>query len=163
MGGKTRILLQSYKYNQTSNYRINLSIIWNYQQAIILLIILCIILFWFLVPGCNNVALVGDGFCNDKTNNQDCNYDGGDCCVVNANTNTCSECVCHFLDSCVVGYNPLVGNGFCDDDTNIAECGYDGGDCLPGNAICSLMVCLPNLQILNLIWMLKIIMSNLVS
>jgi hypothetical protein len=73
--------------------------------------------------------LVGNGVCEDETNNQDCNYDGGDCCVVNANTVSCSECVCHLIDTCAAGYHPLVGNGFCNDDTNIAECDYDGGDC----------------------------------
>ena len=26
-----------------------------------------------------NVTLIGDWFCNDETNNADCNYDGGDC------------------------------------------------------------------------------------
>jgi hypothetical protein len=86
-------------------------------------------LFSLLVPGCDNVALVGNGFCNDETNNADCNYDGGDCCVVNANTTHCSDCACHFLDTCAAGYHPLVGNGFCNDATNIAECDYDGGDC----------------------------------
>jgi hypothetical protein len=83
----------------------------------------------FLVPGCNNVALVGNGFCSDETNNPNCNYDGGDCCAVNPNTSSCSECVCHFLETCAAGYHPLVGNGFCNDVTNIAECDYDGGDC----------------------------------
>ena len=24
---------------------------------------------------------VGDGFCDDETNNEDCNFDGGDCCL----------------------------------------------------------------------------------
>ena len=73
--------------------------------------------------------MVGNGFCNNETNDPECNYDGGDCCFVNANTTHCSECQCHFLDTCAAGYHPLVGNGFCDDDTNIAECDYDGGDC----------------------------------
>jgi hypothetical protein len=68
--------------------------------------------------------LVGNGFCNDETNNVNCNYDGGDCCV-----DSCAECACHFIETCAAGYHPLVGNGFCEDDTNIAECGYDGGDC----------------------------------
>ena len=98
-------------------------------------------MFSLLVPGCDNVALVGNGFCNDETNNADCNYDGGECCVVNANTTHCSDCACHFLDTCAAGYHPLVGNGFCNDDTNIAECNYDGGDCcsnpeLFGDGIC---------------------------
>jgi hypothetical protein len=73
--------------------------------------------------------LVGNGFCNNETNNADCNYDGGDCCATNVNTTACSECVCHLLETCAAGYHTLVGNGFCNDDTNIAECDYDGGDC----------------------------------
>ena len=48
---------------------------------------------------------------------------------MNANTNACSECECHLIETCAAGYHPLVGNGFCNDDTNIAECDYDGGDC----------------------------------
>jgi hypothetical protein len=90
---------------------------------------LCTYIISLLVPGCDNVALVGNGFCNDETNNANCHYDGGDCCVVNANLNSCSECVCHLIETCAAGYHPLVGNGFCNDDTNIAECDYDGGDC----------------------------------
>ena len=86
-------------------------------------------LFSFLVPGCANVALVGNGFCNNETNNEYCNYDGGDCCTINANIIPCSECVCHLVETCAAGYHPLVGNGFCNDDTNIVECDYDGGDC----------------------------------
>ena len=73
--------------------------------------------------------MVGNGFCNDETNNADCNYDGGDCCVMNANPNSCSECVCHLIETCAAGYHPWVGNGFCNDETNIAECNYDSGDC----------------------------------
>ena len=86
--------------------------------------------------------MVGNGFCNDETNNVVCNYDGGDCCAKNANTTACSECVCLLVETCAAGYHPLVGNGFCNDDTNIAECDYDGGDCCPnpnmvGDAICN--------------------------
>ena len=83
----------------------------------------------FLGSGCDNAALVGNGFCNDETNNADCNFDGGECCVLNVNKNYCSECACHLIETCAAGYHPLVGNGFCDDDTNIAECDYDGGEC----------------------------------
>ena len=36
---------------------------------------------------------MGDGFCNDETNKQDCNYDGGDCCV-NMKKDNCSACAC---------------------------------------------------------------------
>ena len=36
---------------------------------------------------------MNDGYCNDETNNANCGYDGGDCCV-NVNTDHCSECAC---------------------------------------------------------------------
>ena len=81
------------------------------------------------MPSCHNVALVGNGFCNDETNIPDCNFDGGDCCAMNANTSTCADCACLLIETCASGYHPLVGNGFCNDDTNIAECDNDGGDC----------------------------------
>ena len=87
------------------------------------------ILFSILVPGCDKTALVGNGLCNDETNNADCNYDGGDCCAINANQTTCFDCACHTIETCVAGYHPLVVNGFCNDETNIVECDYDGGDC----------------------------------
>ena len=32
-----------------------------------------------LVKTCQNLALIGNGFCNDETNNADCEFDGGDC------------------------------------------------------------------------------------
>ena len=41
----------------------------------------------------------------------------------------CSECVCHFIETCKAEVHPLVGNGFCNDNSNIVECDYDGGDC----------------------------------
>ena len=73
--------------------------------------------------------MVSNGFCNDETNTADCNYDGGECCAMNANTNSCSDCGCHLIETCAAGYHPLVGNGFCNDEINIVECNYDGGDC----------------------------------
>ena len=86
--------------------------------------------------------MVGNGFCNDETNNPDWNYDGGDCCVVDADTTACSDCSCHLIETCAAGYHPLVGDGFCNDDTNIAECDYDGFDCcsnpnMVGDGICN--------------------------
>ena len=79
------------------------------KKPIIFYIRYCLVVFYLLetislsVPGCDNVQLVGNGLCNNKTNNPDCNYDGGDCCVVNANTTHCSECACH-----VIGVKYLV-------------------------------------------------------
>ena len=32
-------------------------------------------------PVCYNTDTVGDGICDDQTNNYQCNFDGGDCCI----------------------------------------------------------------------------------
>ena len=79
--------------------------------------------------GCDNILLVGDGWCNDESNTETCNYDGGDCCLINASTDYCSDCICHLEESCLVGVHPFVGDGYCDDETNVGKCDYDGGDC----------------------------------
>ena len=79
---------------------------------------------------------VGDGYCDDEMNIAACNYDGGDCCVVNVNTNHCIECACYFIENCAAGVHPLVGNGFCDEETNNIDCAYDGGDCCGPDVSC---------------------------
>ena len=38
--------------------------------------------------------MIGDGFCNDETNNPECNFDGGDCCGQCILKHQCSECTC---------------------------------------------------------------------
>ena len=43
---------------------------------------------------CPSPGWIGDGYCDDVTNNQYCNYDGGDCCGATINTQYCSECQC---------------------------------------------------------------------
>ena len=60
------------------------------------------------MPGCPNVVFVGNGFCNDETNIAECNYDGGDCCLMNVNTYSCSECNC--LASGVITSPGFPGN-----------------------------------------------------
>merc|ERR1712168_301847 len=37
---------------------------------------------------------IGDDYCDDENNNNECGYDGGDCCGDNVNTMYCSECAC---------------------------------------------------------------------
>ena len=76
-----------------------------------------------------NILGVGDGYCYDETNNVECNYDGGDCCLSSPNTDNCSDCSCHFLGPCLNGTHSLIGNGVCNDVTNIALCMFDGLDC----------------------------------
>ena len=77
--------------------------------------------------------MVSNGFCNDETNNPDCNYDGGDCCLnlvgdgfCNDETNI-AECEYDGLDCCT--NTNMVGDGICNVETNHPECNYDGGDC----------------------------------
>ena len=40
---------------------------------------------------------IGDGYCDDGNNNADCEYDGGDCCGLDINTDYCDECNCFEL------------------------------------------------------------------
>ena len=80
----------------------------------------------------NNVnanALVGNGYCDDSTNNANCNFDGGDCCGSCVNKEYCKRCEC-FNETAIIGIpNALVGDGFCNDETNNAECMFDELDC----------------------------------
>ncbi len=46
------------------------------------------------IPGGGKVDWINDGFCDDMNNNEDCNYDDGDCCGVNKNKNYCVKCEC---------------------------------------------------------------------
>ena len=42
----------------------------------------------------SNSHWIGDGFCDDETNNVSCDFDGGDCCGNNINTQYCTLCTC---------------------------------------------------------------------
>ena len=48
---------------------------------------------------CGNLAWIGDGFCDDGSNIEDCDYDGGDCCLDSTNDKIieglCYQCTCH--------------------------------------------------------------------
>ena len=59
------------------------------------------------------------------------NYDGGDCCGHNVNTDVCSQCHCHFIENCTAGVHPLVGTDFCYEETN-----NDNGDCCGPDISC---------------------------
>ena len=102
---------------------------WIIQRALIPINLLQFLVF---SKDCKYPELVGDGYCHDLTNNAECNYDGGDCCVLEQNiiTDHCSECVCHVQETCASdGGHPLAGDGFCNDETNIEGCMFDGLDC----------------------------------
>ena len=72
---------------------------------------------------------IGNGYCDDETNNANCNFEGGDCCGLNANTNYCIRCICYEDLSGCNGPLDLIRNGYCNDETNNEECNFDGGDC----------------------------------
>ena len=80
--------------------------------------------------------LIGNGFCNDETNNMECDYDGGDCCGTCVFTEYCSNCDCLGGITSTGFTHPLIGNGFCDEETNIIECVYDGGECCGPDVSC---------------------------
>ena len=41
-----------------------------------------------------NQYWIADGECDDINNNIGCNFDGGDCCGDNVNTQFCTDCLC---------------------------------------------------------------------
>ena len=57
-------------------------------------IILWLIIFKVQCADTGNIAKIGDGFCDDKNNNKECNYDGGDCCGSCKVTDFCTNCTC---------------------------------------------------------------------
>ena len=75
-----------------------------------------------------NIWMIGNGYCDDVTNNGGCDFDGGDCCGSNVDTQHCTECICYADLDCPASL-ALIGNSFCNDEANTAGCGYDGGDC----------------------------------
>ena len=116
---------------------------------------------------CGSPQWFGDNYCDDENNNEECGWDGGDCCGDDVNTDYCSACEC--LDPNGGGSAPTpaptipptpsppsdacgsphwFGDNYCDDDNNNEECGWDGGDCCgenPNIQFCSACECLdPN-------------------
>ena len=43
---------------------------------------------------CFNPDWAGDGYCDDGINTPECNYDNGDCCGDDIQTQYCSQCDC---------------------------------------------------------------------
>ena len=53
---------------------------------------------WLLInKGCESdyADYVGDGYCDDANNNEGCQFDDGDCCGPDINTDYCVECLCY--------------------------------------------------------------------
>lgn len=77
---------------------------------------------------CEKPQWIGDGFCDDETNTEMCEYDGGDCCDGNSDMSYCIQCQCLASDC----QNNLMSDGVCDLINNTTECMHDGGDCEVG-------------------------------
>ena len=100
-------------------------------------------------PNCEPGYLewIGDGSCDDSTNIEDCNFDGGDCCLEFVVKDFCYECCCHqdecasktsttteanlFCPTCIHSHGMYLylGDTVCDNFLNTEECCYDYGDC----------------------------------
>ena len=77
---------------------------------------------------CGSPQWFGDNYCDDDNNNEECGWDGGDCCGDNVITFYCSACECLDpngrgdgtteppTDSCQ--YPHWKGDNYCDDDNN---------------------------------------------
>ena len=95
--------------------------------------------------------MVSDGWCDDKTNNADCNFDGFDCCGSDVKTNFCKECLCLLDNYCNVSRS-IIGDGFCHDEANNEFCNFDDGDCCGDCKVtdfCSKCECLGGPTIVN--------------
>merc|ERR1711962_1186808 len=115
-------------------------------------------------PGSCIDQWIEDNYCDDENNNEECQFDGGDCCGDNVNTQYCSECACR-TEGPIEGtteeptegstdwptdeptevptegtpepigcVDQWIGDSYCDDQNNNPECEFDGGDCCQEDA-----------------------------
>ena len=52
----------------------------------------CLLLKWIPVAG--NSSRIGNGYCDDENNNDECNFDAGDCYLDIVLTDYCTICQC---------------------------------------------------------------------
>jgi hypothetical protein len=45
-------------------------------------------------PLSTNASKIGDGFCDSELNIAECNYDKGDCCLLDLEGHNCQDCIC---------------------------------------------------------------------
>ena len=87
---------------------------------------------------CEHEIWNGDGFCDDFNNNENCGWDGGDCCG-DVDVSTCNFCECldpEYSNQTSDSFRCTglwIGDRHCDDDFNNEKCGWDGGDCCGEN------------------------------
>ena len=79
-----------YNINRSEKWGKNIqTVVYNATHTIYFLI------FWFTGCMSEHPYNIGDGVCEDDTNNEGCSYDGGDCCGPNVDTTYCTECICY--------------------------------------------------------------------
>jgi len=83
----------------------------------------------------------GDNYCDDFMNNEECGFDGGDCCQESPAAgwdDYCNECECNDFgqtttetpkEDCPDKNEFWWGDDYCDDFMSDENCGFDGGDC----------------------------------
>jgi len=72
--------------------------------------------------GCGSPQWKGDNYCDDENNNEECEYDGGDCCnnTMDGWDNYCDACECK---------DPNAGTSECDDELSTEECQANKDKC----------------------------------
>eukprot|EP00903_Cladosiphon_okamuranus_P019667 g18078.t1 len=90
-----------------------------------------------------DIDRMGDGYCDEDLNNEDCVFDARDCCICDCHlVRPEEECgrggfncinpnsICRNLDDYADCYWPGFFSIECHEENNNAECGYDGGTCV---------------------------------
>ena len=92
---------------------------------------------------------IGDLTCDNKNNNEECGYDGGDCCPCTNHespwdddfvleywdkfcrdpSSGCVDLRVDMYPNCTDGVIPDIGDGWCNMENNNEGCFFDGGDC----------------------------------
>ena len=95
--------------------------------------------------------LLGDNYCDDEANTLECGYDFNDCCKIESDRSTCTDCLCfipenkkimleeEFQKKCLgsaISWATYFGDGLCDLGFNNEEHFFDIGDCCQENAQC---------------------------
>ena len=84
------------------------------------------------------IKSIGDGYCQDELNTEECRFDNGDCCKHHVLSNVCMECACANNETiirnittatCSEDLLSLLGDNLCHDEANTPQCEYDGKDC----------------------------------
>jgi hypothetical protein len=100
---------------QITNYKKKITTLWH-QEVIYFFVVQCcscfVGLFNVVIPlACQfPISWIDDGICDDESNTEPCQYDGGDCCLVDHTiTSVCTICLCHETGL----YYTLAPGGIC--------------------------------------------------